>query len=1198
MMIEDAELQAIYDFSCKERLQKLRDGLLRLENDPDDARTAEELRREIHSLKGDSRSVGLDTIGLLSQEVESVLKSILRQEIALSSALRDRLLQGLRVIESLIQEAVTGQPSHVDVEQAITQFATILSSPSPSFLSSPLSPPSEERIDFSPATEPLKAPLFIEDEDLREIYQITSLDRLHQLEVGLLELTMSPDEETTLAELLRQIHSLKGDSSSIGLEPIVLLAEKIELILKAIQQQELCLTSFVNDCLYQGLAAFEQLVHEAITGEPSQVEMEQILGLLEEAMSQPPTPQSITVGESILAPTPTSSVLIEEDQELREIYRVTSEDRLLTLETSLNELANQSDATAVLETMRRQIHSLKGDSRSVGLDDVAMIAQQLENIIKHLENQELSFTVEVSNGLSQGLNGVRELVYEAVTGIPSGVNVDQVLNPLIAISDLSVLAEETATPGNIPSSTQPKEIVAAESPDSTLVIQIEDVELRELYRATSEERLQRLETGLLHLERHPNNSIMLAELMREAHSLKGDSRTAGVETVEVISHQFEDVLGYIQRQAINLTDVGDRLYQSLDAMRQLVHTAVTGQPSLLDPTPVLNQLSELSEIAAASVMPEVETIPSIPSDLPSSPQPIAEPSLTDTIRVPTRNLDVLSVQAEELTITRIQLAQTTEQAQRVEILWQEWKANRQREQTLISDFFSADSYADRLEELMSELRRSVEENAIKLEQVTKELTDNIRTLRLLPLSTVFQTFPRMVRDLAKQQAKSVELSIEGGELSVDKQLLEGIKDALLHLIRNAIDHGIETVSEREKLGKPAIATIRLKGYQTANSVVIEVSDDGRGLDVEKIKQTAIRRKLHTPNELEKMTPSQIYGLIMTSGFSTRTFITEISGRGVGLDVVRTNVERLKGNIQIESTPRQGCTFRLQLSTTLTTSNVIFLDVQGIIHAIPFEFLQTTLVVLPEQVELREGREMLQLNDQFIPVANLIDVLELIHSPAYALANKLQQSKSERLSCVVLQVGEEQAGFFVDRLLDTQEVVLKPQSPILKRVRNVMGATTLGTGEICMILNPSDLIRSLQKPVQVKSDTRLPEPTRNQSVILLVEDSLPVRTQEKRLLESAGYKVVLAVDGLDGYNKLKTQKFDAVVSDIEMPNLDGLSLTEKIRQDRNYDELPIILVTTLSSEEDRKRGAEAGANAYIAKGKFNQQVLLETLTKLI
>jgi two-component system chemotaxis sensor kinase CheA len=278
--------------------------------------------------------------------------------------------------------------------------------------------------------------------------------------------------------------------------------------------------------------------------------------------------------------------------------------------------------------------------------------------------------------------------------------------------------------------------------------------------------------------------------------------------------------------------------------------------------------------------------------------------------------------------------------------------------------------------------------------------------------------------------------------------------------------------------------------------------------------------------------------------------------------------------------------------------VILLDVQGIIHAIPFEFLQTTLVISPEQVELIDGREMIQLHDQSIPVANLIDVLELIQSPAYALANKLQQSRSERLSCVVLKVGEEQAGFFVDRLLDTQEVVLKPQSQILKRVRNVMGATTLGTGEICMILNPPDLIRSLQKPVQTSPESRLPESVRRQSVILLVEDSLPVRTQEKRLLEKAGYEVVIAVDGLDGYNKLKTQKFDAVVSDVEMPNLDGLSLTTKIRQDRQYDELPIILVTTLSSEEDRRRGAEAGANAYIAKGKFNQEALLEALTRLV
>jgi two-component system, chemotaxis family, sensor kinase CheA len=370
------------------------------------------------------------------------------------------------------------------------------------------------------------------------------------------------------------------------------------------------------------------------------------------------------------------------------------------------------------------------------------------------------------------------------------------------------------------------------------------------------------------------------------------------------------------------------------------------------------------------------------------------------------------------------------------------------------------------------------------------------------------------------------------------------------------------------------------------------------LDIEKIKQTAIKRKLYHPEELETMTPNQIYSIIFTPGFSTRTFITEISGRGIGLDVVRTNVERLKGTIQIESIPNQGCTFRLQLSTSFATLNALLLNVQGIVYALPMEYVPASLLVSQDEISLIEGRETINWEGQMISVANLANLLQLSRPTTDISSTPIEQQTSDLRPCILLKVGEEQAGFFVDRLLDTQEIVIKPQSQLLKRVRNITGATILPSGDVCMILNPSDLLKSLQKqtlsPVSIKPKKIIPR----KPVILLVEDSTYVRTQEQRLLEKAGYEVVSAVDGLDGYNKLKNHEFDAVISDVEMPKLDGFSLTTKIRQHREYQDLPIILVTTLNSDEDKKRGADAGADAYILKGKFNQGLLLETLKRLI
>ncbi|HEY9888203.1 MAG TPA: response regulator, partial [Candidatus Obscuribacterales bacterium] len=455
-----------------------------------------------------------------------------------------------------------------------------------------------------------------------------------------------------------------------------------------------------------------------------------------------------------------------------------------------------------------------------------------------------------------------------------------------------------------------------------------------------------------------------------------------------------------------------------------------------------------------------------------------------------------------------------------------------------------------------------------------------------------------VRDLARQEGKAVQLVIQGAETRADKRILEEMKDPLLHMIRNAIDHGIESPEERVRQGKPETATITLRGYQTPTSIVLEVSDDGRGLNVEAIQQTAIKRNLCRPEDLATMTPEHIQNLILSPGFSTRTLVTEISGRGVGLDVLRTNVERLNGSIEVRSTPGQGCTLRVQLGTTLATAHVLIVAVGDNTYAIPVEFVQTAYLVHPDGIFTVEGRSAVVHDGQPISVARLGDLLEL---PPAAPATK-PGNQSQQLSCIVLQSGGDRLGIFVDALLDEQDVVLKPQSQLLKRVRNISGATILGTGEVCMVLNPHDLMQSVRRwglRLETSDRPAIPTPDVQRPLsILLVEDSIATRTQEKRILEAAGYEVVTAVDGLDGFTKLQSRPFDAVVSDVQMPNLDGLGLTRRLRQQREYKDIPVVLVTTLASDDDRQRGAEAGANAYITKGSFNQEVLLETLQRLI
>ncbi|MEG5037619.1 MULTISPECIES: hybrid sensor histidine kinase/response regulator [unclassified Microcoleus] len=829
-----------------------------------------------------------------------------------------------------------------------------------------------------------------------------------------------------------------------------------------------------------------------------------------------------------------------EDQELREVFKVASQEHLQKLDDGLLYLEQHPSDLAKLEQLLRETHSLKGDAGMLGVKNVASLAHQMEHILGAVKRGETQLNSDISDRLSQGLDAMRKLVNEAVTGEDSGVNTFYILASMMGASSQS----------------QPQAAASIVEPSSSQVPEQPLVEPQ-----FTEHLIQELETN--------------------------------VETSEVLN--LEKNSSFLPLQS---------------------------KPEFLRQAP---NLPASSEPVTASASQSAVTASSTSS------------YRIETIRVATQNLDDLMTQAGELTVTKTRLGHRVAEIEQITTLWEEWSReyfvtslNVDRMQIdengiqANGKFSQLQDYYQRTEErlehlgtLVNRLRNRVYEDTARLELIAEALESGIRTLRLLPLSTIFNLFPRTVRDLAKREGKEVALVIEGGETTADKRILEEMKDPLMHMIRNAIDHGIETVDERKKLGKPAVATLRIKGYNIASNIIIEVADDGRGLNLESIKQTAVKRNICTFEELAEMTESQVKSLIFTPGFSTKKFVTEVSGRGVGLDVVRTNVEALKGSIQVESLPGQGCTLRLQISTSLATANVLIVIVEGIPYALPVEFVDTAQQVSQSEIFAIEGKETILSKGQPLSVAHLTDLLEINNRQGWQKNRYLRQetgseilrknqkyflnSASSKMPCIVLKVGEERLGLFVDALIDEQDVVMKPQSQLLKRVRNVSGATILGTGEVCMVLNPHDLIKSVRQQVSSRAvsgaRSQLETASRKQ-VILLAEDSIATRTQEKRILEGAGYEVVTAVDGLDAFHKLKTRDFDAVISDIQMPNLDGLALTIKIREQKEYSELPIILVTSLASDEDKKRGADAGANAYIPKGTFNQDVLVDTLKRLV
>lgn len=767
---------------------------------------------------------------------------------------------------------------------------------------------------------------------------------------------------------------------------------------------------------------------------------------------------------------------------------------------------------------------------------------------------------------------------------------------------------------------------------------IEDEELRLLFKTSSSEHLQKLESELMILEKNPQDPKALEEFLREAHTLKGDSRMLGLDEIEMLVHQLEDCVEGIKAGSSEVTpELCDRLYQGIDAINQLSHQAITGELANIDPLGVLASLMNLSgNLPAARSQPELfgdgddffgsDSTPEqftedLFADEPSgdessfavstiaSPKPeqsVATPVINqdyqiDTIRVEPQKLDTLITQASELGVTRLRISQQMTEIEQISALWSEWvkqdtsivteiekTLNPELLQPLKQFLNNTEQRVNYLGGLINNLRTRANEDGASLEIISDRLESGINGLRQLPLATVFNIYPRMVRDLGRQLGKEIELIIEGGDTKADKRILEEIKDPLLHLIRNAIDHGIETPAERIAQGKAKTATLILRGYQMGSSIGIDISDDGRGLDLKSIRNTAIRRKVCTEAELATMSESEIQSLIFSSGFSTRTEITELSGRGVGLDVVRANVERLKGAIQVTSVPGNGCKFQVRLNTSLATTKVLIVEISQTRYALPLEFIQTMITVSPQDIYEIEGNSTITFEEQPLSIKQLDSLLQLSTPADYRSKNYF--------SCIVLQVGKDLFGVIVDDLVDQQDVVLKPQSKLLKRIPNITGATILGNGSVCMILNPVDLLHSLRKGSWHVATSVAPSTTKNR--LLLVEDSIIIRTQMQRLLKGADYEVAVAENGLLGLQQVQAQEFEIVLSDVEMPQMSGLEMTAQIRQNSKYDRLPIVLITTLASPEDKQRGMEAGANAYLTKGDFNQQLLLQTLAQLI
>ncbi len=572
----------------------------------------------------------------------------------------------------------------------------------------------------------------------------------------------------------------------------------------------------------------------------------------------------------------------------------------------------------------------------------------------------------------------------------------------------------------------------------------------------------------------------------------------------------------------------------------------------------------------------------------------------ESVRVNVQRLDTLLAQSGELTVTRIKLEtrakRVTNLLIRLQLARKNWRSARATRNRLAKDLQNPDlqhflEFFDRNEdryylmiENLEQLVADLAEDTAQLRSVNSIIENEVLAVRLLPASNLFPNLERLMRDLGQSLGKRAKFETFGGEIGLDRKILDGLRDPLMHMVRNALDHGLETPEQRIESGKPEIGTIKLEVQQSGSKIEIILTDDGAGINVERVRQVALAKGLIPENTV--LNQAQTLELLFAPGFSTAATITQTSGRGVGMDVVRENIRALNGSIGLQSQAGRGSSFHLRLPATLATSRVLVIQVADTRLAIPTSAIERVARVRANELLEQDGQPAAIFDGRAIRVTELAGLLEMPSRPALdgwrVMVNIVSQNKS---LCLI-----------VDALIGEQEIVIKKLGYPLEQVSHLQGAAVLDSGMLVPILNPEIIIqRGLTQP---QNSNPKAQTLKAKTRILVVDDSITTRSLERSILENAGFETRVAINGLEALEILRTDAIQLVLSDVEMPLMDGFALTSEIRNNEKLKHLPVILVTSLSTTDHKQRGARAGADAYIIKSEFDQNVLLETVRRLL
>ncbi len=1052
-----------------------------------------------------------------------------------------------------------------------------------------------------------------EEEELEQDFISESKENLELVRLALQDIQADAANRAPFKNIGSSIHAIRSSAHLLQKNKVSDFAVSIEEAAEMYEAEEMPLPAELVDVLSQSVNILEQLIlgEDVDTAEMEEKIDAMLNALISEEASPEPTPEpEETEEETSAEEKPLFADDDDFDEELLDIFREESATFIAALSESNSQLKQDLNNEEALSNLEYAAHSLRSSAKMLSFQEITQLTAGLENVVEAIRDGSVENNLDIQNDIEQTIDMIQRL--------RDGEEIDSAeLSAVVQLLDVTSRAEKPE---------QQPHTLDRES-------------MTKVFLDEANEILEELNRNLLELENMPESTLLLNEILRHLHTLKGSAMMVEFTRIGSLAHKLED---YFQMFKEKDSDAKQEMltpaFTAMDLIQEMCQSISEGQGEAAERFTA--KLAELDnklfyyqnfDQAPTANQPEASATP--------EPKKIGGGRKDkNIIKIDTGYLDNLVNMATELVINRTELTTHFDNFKKMLTDIENGKKQLHQVQNLLEDLIEEevgeneaaenpdpDTDTEEAKDLehvtenfkqitnvinnatseLTYLSRDFEKNIQQISNLSKTLHNDILRVRMVPVEYLFDRFPRPVRDLAKAQGKRVTVSVEGNNAEMDRAMIEALADPVMHILRNAVDHGIEDGDTRKQNNKPKTGKIVLSARQEKSQVVIDITDDGKGIDLDAVKKIAIKRGLVTKKEAAKLSEAEILDFIFYPEFSTKSKATEVSGRGVGLDVVANQIQKLKGVIRIHTEKGQGTTFSIRVPLTLIISQALMTRIHNHAIAIPLIAVQESQQIDPAEILMDDNRRYVQAHGKLLPYIPLSEIFDFGEKDKEEETSKNVLILHDAGISVALGIGE---------ITGRQEIVIKALGKALQNVEYIAGGTILGNGEVALILDYASVIRSVETQffghirgrsslknmfsrkktpgrvkLQIEKGSSASENAINQKVVkgrkprvLIVDDSNSVRSFVSGVLDKNGYSCIRATDGLEALEILKKETIDLMITDLEMPNMDGFSLIGEVRSNPENENLPIVILTGRSGKAQREKGAKLGANSFIGK----------------